>query len=292
MPYKPTGKPNGRPRKNRVPDGATQEPQMTIAAPSEPTTEAPKAAIPITETPEFKAALAEQRASIMTDVVAALGRSNVGGAVIDQTSLISDLTMAIAGMTDTGSNRKVIPPAERDRRVKSHERMIEVLERIHADPKLKPLYALIAPVHLDEQYVEKYAQRGDRKWDQTTIVWRGVPNSAMRPLNDIAKEIYTPYLESIGGSTSNTAGLREQPTWVTYGGLQLHGNPSQTASSHGLVSEQAEPMELGKDLGNTTLELTSVDDPNATQIPILGKTFAPATRTAPGDVAKLAFPPN
>jgi hypothetical protein len=67
------------------------------------------------------------------------------------------------------------------------------------------------------------------------------------------------------------------------------GQPSQSAANRGLVAEPAAPMELGMDL-KPQVEITSVDDPNATKVPILGKTFAPAVRTAPGDFASLQFP--
>jgi hypothetical protein len=253
-------------------------------------------AVGIADTPEFKAALAaamtEMRNGVMTDVVTALAAAKVGGgndSAGDMESLISNLTMAIAGMTDTGGNRKLIAPAEASRRVAAFERMGQILMRVQSDPKLKPHYAIVAQTQLEEQLIEKYVAAGDGKWQQNEIIWRGAPNSAMRPVNDIAKEIFGAYLESIGGTTKNPSGLRDHPTWVTYGGLQMVGQPSQSAANRGLVAEPAAPMELGMDL-KPQVEITSVDDPNATKVPILGKTFAPAVRTAPGDFASLQFP--
>ncbi len=73
------------------------------------------------------------------------------------------------------------------------------------------------------------------------------------------------------------------------GGLLIVGEGSATARAHGLVVDAAPPATLGADLP-ASQELTSTDDLNATRIPILGKTFAPAERTAPGKVPTLQFP--
>lgn len=261
--------------------------------------EATAPAVSITETPEFKAALAaatqaavaELRAGLMNDVVAAMAKQGVATDVQSQASLISDLTVAIASMTDTGGNRKVIAPADAAKRLEAWKRMGEVLERVNKDPDARPHYQIVAEMQLEEQLIQKYVPAGEGKWKQNEIIWRGAPNSGMRPMNAIAKEIFNHYLESIGGSTANQAGIRDQPTWVSYGGLQFVGNPTQSAANRGLVTQPAEPMELGHNLHQPTKEITSVDDPGATKIPILGKTFAPAERADPVN-QKLQFPAN
>lgn len=287
MAYQSTGKPRGRPRKD-APTVATKDDVMT----DELATDVPETNIPLTETAEFKAALAAakeaMRADLMGEVVAAVAKSK--GPDGDIKELVSQLVMGIATMTDSGDNRKKIAPAEIERRIAAHGRMVEVVERIQRTPNLKPHYAVVAEMQLEEQLIQKYVAAGEGKWKQAEIIWRGIPNSAMRPLNDIAKEIYGHYLESIGGTTANTAGIREQPTWVSYGGLQVVGSPPQSLAHHGLATEPATPMELGASVSDMTSEITSVDDPMATKIPILGKTFAPAERTAPGDFGKLQFP--
>lgn len=281
MPYVPTGKPPGRPPKS--PLLATKLKDAPVSEPEAP-------AVSITESPEFKAALAaameQMRTGLTADIVAAVATAKGGN---DTASLISDLTVAIAGMTDVGGNRKVIAPAEATRRVAAFERMGQILNRVQADTTLRPHYYLVAQTQLEEQLLEKYLPAGDGKWVRNEIIWRGAPNSAMRPVNAIAKEIFGAYLESIGGSTKNQSGVREHPTWVSYGGLQMVGSPSQSAVQRGLVAEPSEPMELGQDVSRN-VEITSTDDPGATRVPILGKTFAPAERTAPGDFAKLSFP--
>lgn len=278
MPYKRTGKPPGRPRK---PLPITEE---IMAEP-----EVASAAVPITETAEFKAAVEGIRTNLMADFMTAMAAAKTNTKDPDgMSSMISDLAMAIAGMADTGDNRKKIAPEEASRRVEAWKRMGAILERVHADG-LKPHYELVAATQLEEQLIEQFVPAGDGKWKRNVIIWQGAPNGAMRPVNAIAKEIYTEFLNSIGGSAKNQSGVREHPTWVSYGGLQMVGQPTQSAVNRGLVVEPAEPLELGQDL-KPQVEITSVDDPNATLVPILGKTFAPATRAAPGDFGKLQFP--
>lgn len=257
-------------------------------------TEAETPYVPIHETPEFKAALTaglnEMRNGMMADLVAAVASAKATSSdPADMTAMVSELTMAIAGMTDSGDNRRKIAPDEAARRKAAWERMGQVLERVHADPSLRPHYEIVAQTQLEEQLIEKYVPAGDGKWKNNEIIWRGAPNSAMRPKNAIAKEIFDEFLLSIGGTTKNMSGVRDHPTWVSYGGLQMVGQPSQSAVNRGLVAQPAEPMELGADI-KPQIEITSTDDPNATRIPILGKTFAPATRSAPGDIPSLQFP--
>lgn len=294
MNYKPTGKPPGRPRKDGAPAGSNKEPTMAKDDTTPPA---------FTETPEFQAAVAAaastaaasameaMRTSMMAEMVTVLTKANQPGAgSLDTASLISDLSVAIAQMADTGDNRKKISPAEATKRIEAAAKMGELLDRIHSDTSLKPHYELVAETFLEEQLLQKFVAAGEGSWKTNHIIWRGAPNTAMKPVNDIAKELYALYLTSIGGTTLNQSGVREHPTWVSYGGLQMVGTPPQSALSHGLVAQPADPIELGVDLHKPTSELTSVDDPNATRIPILGKTFAAATRAAPGDQAKLLFP--
>lgn len=306
MSYKPTGKPPGRPRLDGAPAGSNKEPTMAKAdEPATPLTQAPVFA----ETPEFKeavaaaaasaaatavaAAMEAQRTSMMAEMVTVLTKaSQPGGPAIDMPSLISDLTVAIAGMADTGDNRKKISPAEANKRIEATVKMGEMLERIHSDTSLKPHYEIVAETFLDEQMIQKYVPASEGKWKTNQVIWRGAPNTAMKPMNDIAKQLYALYLASIGGTTKNQSGVRDHPTWVGYGGLQMVGVPSQSAVNRGLVAQPADPIELGVDLHDPMSEITSVDDPNASRIPILGKSFAPATRVAPGDQATLQFPPS
>lgn len=303
MPYKPTGKPPGRPRKDGLPaatKGAMMakddetKPEPAAAAPAaEPKSEATAPATPLVMTQEqlnqiIAAATSAARTEVMGDMVKLLAGQKAEGAS-DTSAVISDLAMAIAGMTDTGAGRRVIPPLEAKKREDAALRMGDMLNKIAADTKLLPHYKIVSPTWLDGQLLEAQVPDGDTRWKYNEVIWRGCPNAAMRPINAIAKELYAVYLESIGGTTKNQSGVREHPTWVGNGGLQIMGQGSATAQARGLVIDPVEPATLGADLPSS-LELTSTDDLNATKIPILGKTFAPAERTAPGAVPKLSWP--
>lgn len=296
MGYKPTGKPAGRPRKDGLPAGGMkQEGLMAEAQNDSGETVKPEASAPLTMTQEqlqaiVGSAVLQTRTEVMGDVVKMLAGANASGSgATDMSAMISELTVQIASMADGGENRKKIPPVEAKRREAARERMGDVLTRIQSDPKAKPHYRLVKEMWLDDVFLEANVPDGESKWKPNEIIWRGVPNAGMRPMNPLAVEIYEHYLASIGGTTKNQAGVRDQPIWVTYGGLQMASNGSASASTHGLVIPPAEPMTLGTNLP-TTNELTTPDDPNAAKIRILGKTVAPAERTAPGKVPTLQQP--
>lgn len=238
-------------------------------------------------------AVTAARTEMMGDMVKVLASAKTGGEASDLSAMISELTTNIAAMTDTGHGRRVIPPAEQKRRGESAEAMGRVLMRVAADSNLHPHYKVVSQTWLDGQLIEPWVADGDTKYKPNEIIWRGAPNTALRPLNKLAHEIYDAYLGSIGGTTKDPSGVREHPVWVGNGGLQIMGQGSATAVARGLVHEPAEPATLGVGLP-TTNELTVEDNgpsnPNAEKIQVLGKTFPPAERTAPGKVPNLSFP--
>lgn len=255
-----------------------------------------------TTTPEFQAALkaalslaipqalATAKTEFMADALQIVAKAQNADPSQMQ-GVISDLALAVANMADTGNNRKKIAPAEAKRRVEARERMGDLLTKVHNSHDLRPQYELMAPVWLEGQLVEAFRPDGESKWQRNVIIWRGPPNKAMRPMNDIAQKIYAAYLESVGGSTKNETGQPEQPIWLAYGGLQIVGGTgNQGAANRGMVIPPAEPMELGRATPGDTGQLTSTDDPNADRIPMLGKTFPPAQRTAPGNLPPSVRP--
>ena len=267
-------------------------PKAAAPASESPKTEAPVLVMTQEQLDEIIAAATNAaRTDVMGDVVKLLAGRQAEGAS-DTSSMISELAVAIAGMSDQGQNRRIIPPAEAKRREEAALRMGAILIRIDADPSLRPHYEVVAKTWLDDTLIEEWVPDGDTKWKRNEIIWRGAPNSAMRPKNAIAEEVFTAYLESIGGTTKNMSGVRDQPSWVGNGGLQIVGQ-STTAAAHGLVREPAEPATLGAKLTSSNELTTSdnaADNPNADKIRILGKTMAPAERTARGKQPSLSFP--
>lgn len=298
MARKTTGKPPGRPRKDGLPAGSVKKGEALMAQDeTKPQTESAAAQntgapeTPITETPEFKAALESMKSELMSGVAMEMakliGSKPEAPAGQPTSAILSELTQMIAEMTNTGQNRKIIAPDEARKRVAAWDKMGALLERVRAE-RLQPHYVVKLQTWLDGVMVQPQSQVADGRWKDNEIIWSGAPNTAMRPLNDIAKQIYALFLESIGGTTQ-IEGMKEQPTWTTYGGLVMVGDaPPQSLQQRGNVGEIPEPATLTS-LGNLSphKELTSTDDRNATRIPVLGKTFPAAEVTAPGSIPTL-----
>jgi hypothetical protein len=287
MGYKRTGKPPGRPRNDGKPAGSLkQEPLMaqTDETPT-PETAAPAPAANFAGTPEFQQAVAEavrqSNATMMMEMAKLFSAAKPGG---DLGGVLSELAVNIAQMTNTGSNRKVITPDESKRRMDAYTSMGKLLDKVRAEGQ-HPHYKVTGQTWIDGILINPKVPDGQGKWKDTEIIWMGIPNTAMAPLNEVAKELFNLFLISIGGS-ARIDYAPEQSVWATHDGLIMVGdNPPQSLVQRGNVHTQ---KELGTEL-STTNELTSPDDPNATRIPILGKTFPPAERTAPGNIPNLKF---
>jgi len=292
MPYKPTGKPRGRPRKDGSAPHSNKGPSM-----SEEKSEAPVSNA-IAETPEFKAALnqavAEMKTSMVREMAAMMaqagtgaGDGEAGNSPNAMLKVLSDLTTMIRDTANPGGNVKTVAPEEMRKRESAGERLGKLLEEVHRTGQ-KPHYSVVAQTWLANQLLQPFLPDGEGRWRENEIIWNGKPNTAMRPKNEIAKRIYDLFLASIGGSTLINA-AHNQPVWLTSSGLVMVGdNAPQSLATRGQV-RQAEPMDLGVGLP-TTNELTSTDNPNASRIPVLGTIAPPAERTAAGSVPGLKFP--
>lgn len=234
----------------------------------------------------MKAEFAETIAKVATGTVASAPGAEGSN---DVRSLLSELTVALLGVSGDGNGHKVIPPKEADKRKAAQKRMGDLVLRIHQDHSLKPHYEVVARTQLQGQVIEPWSPGDNGKFVRTKIIWRGAPNTAMRPLNDIAVEIYGAFLESIGGTTRDQSGVRDMPAWMGLNGLTMATTIPSTMAAHGHSMDAPEPLELS-DLLPVNSVTSSVDDPNAELIPMLGTIAEPARRTAPGQQPKLQFP--
>lgn len=234
---------------------------------------------------EFRLEMAATIAKITADGSVAKG---VNEPVSDVRTLLSELTVAIAGVSPDGANRRVIPPVEADRRKAAQDRMGALLIS-NRENRVKPHYKVVKKTVLDGFELEPWVPGQNGKFVENEIIWRGAPNTAMRPVNDEAKEVYAAFLESIGGTTKDASGAQDLPAWVGMGGLTMASNVPRSMAKNGLVVDAPAPMELS-DLMPVNSVVSSVDDPNAELIPVLGTIAEPARRTAPGKVPGLQFP--
>lgn len=275
MPYKPTGRPPGRPSK----------PQQDA-----PVSDSP--AVALTETPEFKDAVKDALSSMRESLLADLKASLVGAKAEDQVdikSIFSQMALSIAEMNDQGSDRKRIDPAVLAAREAAKDRMGALILKARELPHDKrPRYKLIGKTYLKERFIEPFQRLADKRIVPTEIFWTNAPNGAMRPVNDSAKRIYKEFLEWMGGSTE-LAGLVKVPQWVTNSGAMLANGPNASGALHSALPnpfDLDDPMAVG---GNgavdedDTFEVISQSDPRAPEIHVLGTVAPPAKRMVPGE---------
>ena len=169
---------------------------------------------PVTETPEFKAAIDSFKADIIAQLNAA-GSSRAAAPGSDH-AFADMLAMAIAGLTDQGSGRKHVAPQVIKARSDARERMMKL---IVAEGRV-PQYELRNKVYLDEVLVDPiWIDPASKQQRATVIEWRAVPNDVMVPVNEVAKEIFTAFRESIG--TVEDAPIQPAIMGVTAGGLTI-----------------------------------------------------------------------
>lgn len=282
MPYKPTGRPNGRPRLHprKDPMPKAEENATAAAAP-----DAIKAApVSVTETPEFKAALeASQKAleARFADMAAEFGKSLQASAAradvpngVDLTSILSTLALEIGKVSDQGTDRKRVAPEELAARAAAFERMGTLIQAAQALPsKQWPRYKLIAKVNLNDRVIDPIRRGANNEYDQVQILHSGIPNVAMRPVDDSAKAIYREFVRYLGGSESANSVAPSSPVWMTMKGTVLTN--ASTASARQLGREfSPEPIIVDGEVmpGSKveTVELINQSDPRATEFNVLG----------------------
>jgi hypothetical protein len=112
-------------------------------------------------------------------------------------SFARQLAMHIAQLTDQGTNRKRLPPEVLEARERAGDRMFDLIIQARADGRV-PVYTLVHKVYLDELLIEPMWSGPDKVARATEIGWPGVPSLAMAPHNEVAREIYAAFEDSIG----------------------------------------------------------------------------------------------
>jgi hypothetical protein len=189
------------------------------------------------------------------------------------------MALAIAEISDQGSNRKRVAPAILAEREASYRRCVAlVTEAQHkvkqarekgdkaAETKWLPEYRLIAKVALNERLIEPFRRMPDKTVAANEIVWTGIPNEAMRPINTIAERIYAEFKGWIG-MTDKLATADNRPHIVTAGGLVVKGDPPKRREG---FSEDVPRF-------NDDLEIKhDINDPSAPFVHVLGTIASPA----------------
>jgi hypothetical protein len=219
--------------------------------------------------PEVQKALAEAAAKGAALAVGEISKQS-GGVPTDSMALFSGLAAAIAEISMQGRpGPKPVPPEVARVRREAHEHCVKLVLKARKESH-EPEYRLVAKVYLNERIIEPYRKLPDKRVVSQEIVWTGLPNEAMVPVNDVAREIYHAYKESIG-SVELIPTLDNRPVWVTNSGLVVKGDPPKRAFV-------AAPHEFDDRLG------VKHDNNNPTEayVRVLGTTFPPAKQNVDG----------
>jgi hypothetical protein len=154
----------------------------------------------MTTSPAFQEAVAKAAAEAvkpLLDQLSAL-RGNVGTAPeVGDRSMMQELAMAISQLTDQGSNRSRVAPEIIQQRNDSRKKMVDLIIEARAEGKVAT-YQLRNKVHIADRIIEPFWIRSDHTSQPTEIDYGGVPNEAMVPVNDTAREIFAAFKGSIG----------------------------------------------------------------------------------------------
>jgi hypothetical protein len=185
----------------------------------------------MTGSPEFKAAVAEAAAEAIKGLLPQLNAARVDAGSAPQAGdrdFAVMLSEAIAALTDQGSGIKRVPADVMVARTKARERMVNLIIEARAENK-PATYTLRNKVVINERIIEPFWVSSDHKTHATEIDFGGVPNEAMVPVNDTAKEIFRAFKESIG-TTQGGKGRDGHPLpgddslGVTRGGLVVRNS--------------------------------------------------------------------
>lgn len=184
----------------------------------------------MTASPAFHAAVTaavqEQLASFLPQLQAARGVAGTAPEAGDK-NMMQELALAISELTTQGTGKVRVAPEVIMKREQARERMIKLIIAARAEKKI-PSYQLRHKIFLNERLIEPMWAGSDHIARPTEIDFWGVPNDAMVPTNDVAKEIFTAFKDSIGtvhGVKGVENGLpREDDLGITRGGLVVRNS--------------------------------------------------------------------
>lgn len=248
------------------------------------------------DTPEFKAAVAEAAATAAKEAARAAVAEfrqellvNSADKGSDHDDLFRKMALAIAEISDQGSNRKRVAPEILAKREAAKKRCVDLVLECRAkikearsnkdakeESKWTPEYRVIAKCYFNERFIEPYKMGPNRMPVPTEIYWTGVPNMAMVPLNDVAKKIFAEFRLSID-NVEPIPTLDNRPLFMTAAGLVVKGDPPKRketgAQTNALDAPMFEDEVAVKSLPN---------DPTAELVHVLGTIAAPARQNYQG----------
>lgn len=230
-----------------------------------------------TQTDEFKAAVSAAAAAATAKILEQLTAARAPDAVVPSDRAFADsLALAIAGLTDQGVGRQArVSPEVIDKRNKARERMMTLIIEAKARGD-RPSYQLRNKVWLDEVMVEPvWINPATRGIEPTEIIWPGIPNEAMIPINHPARLIFEAFMDSIG---SVVKPVPDEALGVTTGGLVVKGRAVQAKRAVPAAGNQSPGDDIS---GHEGLSVVHKNKPGQfVEKHILGTVAAPARQTA------------
>lgn len=179
----------------------------------------PRAAV--IETPEFKAAVASAVEGALALAIPGLAAqfASVGGAPteVGNQEWMKQLAVVLADIGNQGTGRKTVSPVIMKQRADARSRMVDLIMRAKAEGR-PATYKLRNKVLLGNRVIEPFWSAADHTTKATEIDWAGIPNDAMIPQNETAKEIFKAFQDSIG-TIDKEHQIPEDKLGITPGGL-------------------------------------------------------------------------
>lgn len=252
----------------------------------------------LTESPAFQAAVAaavqEAIGPLMAQLSTARGAVGTDGQDGDR-SLMRELALSLAELTNQGTGKIKVSPEVLMKREQARERMTNLIIAARAEGKIAT-YQLRQKVFLNERLIEPFWINSAHQAQPTEIDFLGVPNDAMVPVNDTAKEIFQAFKDSVG-TVHGVKGVEnslppDDRLGLTRGGLVVrNGAVSVTMASkqtpavpaHEGPMQSAYEGEAPQANGNPAYEPLRVNSDSAkgkfTPVNVLGTIAAPAQQT-------------
>lgn len=184
----------------------------------------------MTQSPAFQAAVAaavqDALGSLLPQLDAARQKAGTAPEAGDR-SMMQELALAISELTTQGTGKVRVAPEVMMKREQARERMKNLIIAARAEKKV-PTYQLRNKIYLNERLIEPFWINSAHQSQPTEIDFWGVPNDAMVPVNDTAKEIFQAFKESIG-TVHGVKGVEnslppEADLGITRGGLVVRNS--------------------------------------------------------------------
>jgi len=242
----------------------------------------------MTQSPAFQAAVAAAVQEALGPLMAQMqgARANAGTEANDgDRGLMRELALSLAELTTQGTGKVKVSPEVLMKREQARERMVNLIIAARAEGKVAT-YQLRHKIYLNERIIEPMWVNSAHQTQPTEIDFLGIPNDAMVPVNDVAKEIFQAFKDSVGtvhGVKGVENGLpQEDRLGITRGGLVVRNGAINSGIAKATPELPAAPMASAYEEGPGYEPLRVNSDQTKgkfTDVHILGTIAKPAQQT-------------